>query len=202
MLSRRNRPCPSRRSTSNPNPCNGLRPLEISCLSFCDFRPLFSIACSLLWQKRGGGYTLQTPPFGISSLRPLFSGPVCKRVISAPNSPHPRVPEATGHQSRLRSPRPLTPLSTAFLPRAKPRGTPSSAVSPLSTAFTPNRSLTPLSTAFTQTHLGVGVITPLPDTHYPPPTVSKIQSTTLTIRPSVRRWKPVNWPKKGEVVTL
>jgi hypothetical protein len=31
------------------------------------------------------------------------------------------------------------------------------AISPLSTAFTPNRSLTPLSTAFTQTHRGVGV---------------------------------------------
>jgi hypothetical protein len=31
-------------------------------------------------------------------------------------------------------------------------------LSPLSTAFTPNRSLTPLSTAFTQTHRGVGYL--------------------------------------------
>ena len=57
-------------------------------------------------------------------------------------------------------------VSTAFLPRAKPRGTPGRAVavSPLFVAFlprakprgTPNRPLTPLSTAFTQTHRRVG----------------------------------------------
>jgi hypothetical protein len=55
-----------------------------------------------------------------------------------------------------RSLRALSPLSTAFLPRAKPRGTPNRALTPLSTAFTPNRPLTPLSTAFTQTHRGWG----------------------------------------------
>ena len=56
------------------------------------------------------------------------------------------------------SPRDLSPLSTAFLPRAKPRGTPTRAVSPLSTAFTPNRTLSPLSTAFTQNDRGVGYV--------------------------------------------
>jgi len=50
----------------------------------------------------------------------------------------------------------LSPLSTAFLPRAKPRGTPTRAVSPLVVAFTTIRPLAPLSTAFTQTHRGVG----------------------------------------------
>ena len=50
----------------------------------------------------------------------------------------------------------VSPLSTVFLPRAKPRGTPTRAVSPLSAAFTPNRPLTPLSTAFTKTHRGCG----------------------------------------------
>jgi hypothetical protein len=43
-------------------------------------------------------------------------------------------------------------VSTAFLPRAKPRGYAESPVSPFVVAFTPNRSLTPLSTAFTQSH--------------------------------------------------
>src|SRR5438309_5098858 len=52
------------------------------------------------------------------------------------------------------SPRAVSPLSTTFLPRARPRGTPASTVSPLSTAFTPNCPLTPLSTAFTQTDRG------------------------------------------------
>jgi hypothetical protein len=54
------------------------------------------------------------------------------------------------------SSRAVTPLSTAFLPRAKPRSTPICAASPLSAAFTPNRPLTPLSTAFTPTHRRVG----------------------------------------------
>jgi hypothetical protein len=45
-------------------------------------------------------------------------------------------------------------VSTAFLPRAKRRGTPTRAVSPLFVAFAPNCPLTPLSTAFTQTHPG------------------------------------------------
>jgi len=45
-------------------------------------------------------------------------------------------------------------VSTAFLPQAKPKGTPDHAVSPLFVAFTPNRPLTPLSTAFTQSHRG------------------------------------------------
>ena len=56
------------------------------------------------------------------------------------------------------TPRAVSPLSTAFLPRAKPSGTPTRAVSPLSTAFTPNRSLTHLSTAFTQSDRGVGYL--------------------------------------------
>ena len=47
-------------------------------------------------------------------------------------------------------------VSTAFLSGAKPRGTPTRAVSPFPVAFTPNRPLTPLSTAFTQSHRGVG----------------------------------------------
>src|ERR1700688_699873 len=53
-------------------------------------------------------------------------------------------------------PRATSSLSAAFLPRAKPRGTPNRAVSPFFVVFTPNRSLTPLSTAFTQTHRDVG----------------------------------------------
>jgi hypothetical protein len=32
-----------------------LQPLELSCLSFCDALPLFSIACSLFLQNTGGG---------------------------------------------------------------------------------------------------------------------------------------------------
>jgi hypothetical protein len=55
-----------------------------------------------------------------------------------------------------RSNLPASPLSTAFLPRAKSRGTPLLMLSPLSTAFTPIRSLTPLSTVFTQ-NIGGGV---------------------------------------------
>jgi hypothetical protein len=58
------------------------------------------------------------------------------------------------------SPRALSPLSTAFLSRARSRRTPIRAVSPLFVVFTPNPSLTPLSTAFTQTHRGVGVTSP------------------------------------------
>src|ERR1700732_5324036 len=46
--------------------------------------------------------------------------------------------------------RPFLPqLLDPFPPSPRP-------LSPLSTAFTPNRRLTPLSTAFTQTHRGVG----------------------------------------------
>jgi len=239
VLPRTNLPNSSRRSSPNPRPFNRLQPLEISWLSFRDSRPLFSRAYSLLlapkvgWeacQKPGVGIPLQTPPFGISSLQTLFSGAVCKRVTSSPNSPRPRLPQATGHQSRLRSPEALTPLSTAFTPNCSltPLSTAFTqthrgcgghnvtahylppALTPLFTAFlprakprgTPNCSLTPLSTAFTQTPGGVGVTTPLSTTHYPPPTAPKIQSTTLTIKPSVRRWKPVNWPKRGDVVML
>jgi hypothetical protein len=32
-----------------------LPPLVFSCLSFSHFRSLFSAACSLFWQKQGGG---------------------------------------------------------------------------------------------------------------------------------------------------
>ena len=81
------------------------------------------------------------------------------------------------------SPGATSPLPTTFLRRAKPRGTPIRAVSPLSTAFTPNRSLTPLSTAFTQTHRGMGVClrsfsplvtrhSPLATRHFPRPLFS------------------------------
>jgi hypothetical protein len=45
---------------------------------------------------------------------------------------------------------PVSPLSTAFLPRAKSRGTPNRAVSPLVVAFTPNALATPLESAFTK----------------------------------------------------
>src|ERR1700738_4535824 len=46
---------PSRRSKTNHRPFNRLQPLEISWLSFCDPRPLFSAACSLFSQNTGGG---------------------------------------------------------------------------------------------------------------------------------------------------
>ena len=36
-------------------------------------------------------------------------------------------------------------------------------------------------------------------THYP---LFLVQSTKLRMNPSVRRWKPVNWPKKGDVMLL
>jgi hypothetical protein len=73
-------------------------------------------------------------------------------------SPHPLSPLSTAFLPRAK-PRgtpssTVSPLSTAFLPRVKPRGTPTSTLSPLATAFTPNRPLTPLSTAFTQKHRG------------------------------------------------
>src|SRR5882757_1776390 len=41
---------------------NSLRTLEISCLSFSDPHPLFSIACGLFLQNTGGGI----PSFGTS----------------------------------------------------------------------------------------------------------------------------------------
>src|SRR6266478_9665413 len=34
---------------------NSLRAVELSCLSFCNSFPLFSIACGLFCKKRGGG---------------------------------------------------------------------------------------------------------------------------------------------------
>jgi hypothetical protein len=42
-------------SPSNFQSFNSLRPLEISCLSFFDRRPLFSRACSLFFRNAGGG---------------------------------------------------------------------------------------------------------------------------------------------------
>jgi hypothetical protein len=39
----------------NSRPLNRLRPLKVSCLSFCNLYPLFSVACSLFSQNAGGG---------------------------------------------------------------------------------------------------------------------------------------------------
>ena len=43
----------------NPQSFSSLPPLEISCLSFFNRRPLFSITSSLLWQNAGGGVSLR-----------------------------------------------------------------------------------------------------------------------------------------------
>jgi hypothetical protein len=50
------------------------------------------------------------------------------------------------------------PFRSSFPPQLKLSPRSPRAISPLSTAFTPNRSLTPLSTAFTQIHRGVGYV--------------------------------------------
>jgi hypothetical protein len=65
----------------SPNQANSfvpmlLRPLEVSCLSFCCTLPLFSIACSLFFQNtRGGGYPLRRDlqPFCLRTLNRLIT---------------------------------------------------------------------------------------------------------------------------------
>jgi hypothetical protein len=54
-LSRPNLSAPTHRSKTNSQPFNHLPPLELSCLSFRNFRHLFSTACSLFRQNTGGG---------------------------------------------------------------------------------------------------------------------------------------------------
>ena len=102
MLSRRNRPCPSRRSTPNPNPCNGLQPLETSCLSFCDSRPLFSIACSLFCQNTRGGYTPPTTALWNQQLTASFFRSCLQ--TSYPLAGFASSEAFTGHESPVTSP--------------------------------------------------------------------------------------------------
>src|ERR1700730_15072721 len=66
-LSRTNLAGPSGPFKTNPHPFNRLQPLELSCLSFCNSHPLFSIACSLFSQNTGGG----VPPGQPSTLPTL-----------------------------------------------------------------------------------------------------------------------------------
>jgi hypothetical protein len=98
-----------------------------SCLSFSHSRPLFSITSSLFGQKRGVGVPFQKPPFGISSLPPLFSGPVYKQVTPSPDSLRPGLPRVTRQQSH-RPPlfsypyESLFPQLHCFHIHTKPRG--------------------------------------------------------------------------------
>ena len=54
VLSRTNLSESSVAASSKPQSLNSLAPLEISCLSFSDSHPLFSIACSLFSKNTGG----------------------------------------------------------------------------------------------------------------------------------------------------
>jgi hypothetical protein len=174
VLSRTNRSYPTHRSTLNPRRLNLLRPLcpcqktQLLCnqantrsfgktpgwgvssytppLESATYR-LFSSLLFIIWltdrswlRFRLSSFDLRVSSFEFRRYRPF----VFTLRLHSPQAISPSCPE--GNRG----------VSTAFLPRAKPSGTPNRAVSPLFVAFAPNRSLTPLSTAFTQSHRGVG----------------------------------------------
>src|SRR5690348_9645365 len=95
------------------------------------FRPLFSIACSLFWQKQGGGVPPKNRFFRISRLQTLFPSPVCNLV--KPGGPFGRstVPVLSFTALSASCPERGRGVSAAFLPRANRRGTPNRPLSPL-----------------------------------------------------------------------
>jgi len=82
LPSRTNLIGPLPRPDLNSRPLNRLRPLKVSCLSFCNLYPLFSVACSLFRGNTPGGIPLsQALGFRVATLPSehahLFSRRVC-----------------------------------------------------------------------------------------------------------------------------